>query len=400
MISDIEIQHDLSSALRVPLQRLMTSLEGLVLSQNVCNMDNYILVIDGQRFDKAMHILRGTLPPRQRILVISNFPGNNLVENWESISQINEKWWLLEGPPAALLRSKASDHAPSPTQHTPPPSPQGWPKISVIVVSYNQADYLGDCLHSILGQRYPNLECIVVDGDSTDGSKAILEEYRGQLAHLIIEPDRCQSHALNKGFCLATGEVMTWVCSDDLLEEGALLRVARAFAENKVDIVAGGCRIIDAQGENLVHYHNGFPFGKKVALSFGDLLSFQGVWELGMYFYQPEIFFSRQIWEASGGYIKEHLHFAMDYDLFLRFAMAGAIVIHIPYFLAIRRIHEDQKTQHTTMSYLPTVRNLLKEYKLLIEKAMNSSINKTSGDAKQEQIRELNASKEGLPQQL
>lgn len=379
VITDIESKHELSDALRVPLKRFnMNSLEGWIYAQNVCNANGYILVIDGHRYDRVINVLGGTLSSGQSILVTSVLPSNDEVEHWRSIHQIKDNWWLLEGPPVNLLHPNATDHDQAPPR-------QGWPKISVVVVSFNQANYVRNCLDSVLKQKYPNLEFIVVDGDSTDGTKEILEEYREWLSHLIIEPDKCQSDALNKGFFLATGDVMTWVCSDDFLEDGALFRVGRTFAENKVDLVAGGCRIIDAKEKNIVNHHNGLPFGKKIALSFGDLLSFRGVWELGMYFYQPDLFFSRQIWAASGGYIKEHLYFAMDYDLFLRFAMAGASVIHIPEFLAIRRIHESQKTKHTTMSYLPTIRNLLKEYKWLIEKTIDSAIDEASEEREKKQ---------------
>lgn len=385
VIADIEIKNEPPASLRVPLLRSnMTSLVSWLSCQNICTLDNYILVINSNQYDKVMNTLRGTMNSRQRVLLLSGSTNKKMPMQWQSISQIKKKWWLLEGPPADLLRTKDYDPLPPLPPSISPPV-QGWPKISVIVISYNQVEYIRDCLESIVAQKYPNLEFIVVDGNSSDGSKEILKEYQEYISHLIIEPDRCQSDALNKGFRLATGEVMTWICSDDLLEERSLFTVGRTFAKNKVDLIAGGCRIVDAKGKNLFNHHNGLPFGQKVALSFGDLLSFLGVWAHGLYFYQPDIFFSRRIWEASGGYIKEHLHFAMDYDLFLRFAMAGACVIHIPNFLAIRRIHEKQKTQHTTKSYLPTVRNLLKEYKLLIEKSIRLAINKEYGTEKKEQ---------------
>jgi len=315
-------------------------------------------VLDGGIIGKTIKILAGKLNPKQRMLVASDFLDTEITEQWASTTQVDERLWLLEGPSSELLRDACNFTEPA----------GGWPKISVVVVSYNQGDFIRDCLDSILDQGYPNPEFIVVDGNSTDGSMEILESYRDRLNHLIIEPDECQSDALNKGFKLATGDVMTWVCSDDLLEPGALFHVGRTYAETEVDVIAGGCRIINGLGEHLSNHHNGLPFGKTVNLSFGDLLSFLGVWELGMYFYQPEVFFSRRIWKASGGYIKEHLHFAMDYDLFLRFAMAGAKILHIPKYLALRRLHESQKTQHETMSYLPTIRNLFEEYRQLIEK--------------------------------
>ena len=360
----IEATVELPDSLCVPLKRFdLCSFEGWIRCQNTCWSPDFLLVMDGFHFNNGvLKILAGEFEAGQRILVFSSALNNEITDQWSSVTQIGDKLWLLEGPPASNLRCADDFVEPS----------NGWPKISVIIISYNQADYIVDCLDSILGQGYPNLEIIVVDGDSTDGTREILESYRKRFTHLIIEPDKCQSDALNKGFMLATGDLMTWVCSDDLLEPDALFYAGRAFAENNVALVAGGCRIINADGKSLYNHHNGLPLNEPVDLSFGDLLSFRGVWERGMYFYQPELFFSKRIWKTSGGYIKEHLHFAMDYDLFLRFAMAGAKIIHIPQYLAIRRVHKAQKTQHETMSYLPTIRYLLKEYRGLIDKVDSS----------------------------
>ena len=131
-----------------------------------------------------------------------------------------------------------------------------WPRISVVTVNYNQCNFLRDCLDSVLGQNYPNLDFIVIDGGSTDGSREILESYRDRLSHLVIEPDRGQSHALNKGFQLATGDVLTWLCSDDRLEPCALETVARVRSSQPCDIVVGGCRVIDGAGQTKLIHHS------------------------------------------------------------------------------------------------------------------------------------------------
>lgn len=237
-----------------------------------------------------------------------------------------------------------------------------WPRISVVTVSFNQADFLRDCLDSVLGQNYPNLDFIVIDGGSTDGSREILESYRDRLSHLVIEPDRGQSHALNKGFQLASGDVLTWLCSDDRLEPGALDAVARVRTGQDCDIIVGGCRVIDGGGQtNLIHY-SGFHRGCLSPLSFGDLASFTSTWQKGLYFYQPELFFTRDLWNRSGSHVKEHLHYAMDYELFLRFALSGARLYAVNQVLACSRQHQDQKTRHDVPMYLPTVRRILSDF--------------------------------------
>ena len=238
-----------------------------------------------------------------------------------------------------------------------------WPRISVVTVSFNQCNFLRECLDSVLGQNYPNLEYIVIDGGSTDGSCEILESYRHRLSHLVIEPDRGQSHALNKGFQLATGDVVTWLCSDDRLEPGALETVAHVRSIQACDIVAGGCRVIDAAGQTRLIHYSGFLRGCLSPLSFGDLASFTSTWQKGLYFYQPELFFTRDLWNRAGSHVKEHLHYAMDYELFLRFALSGARLFAVDQILACSRQHEDQKTRHDVPMYLPTVKRILSDFR-------------------------------------
>jgi GT2 family glycosyltransferase len=248
----------------------------------------------------------------------------------------------------------------------PPSESEGpWPKISVVTVSFNQAQYLEASIRSVLDQNYPNLEYVVVDGGSTDGSVEIIERYRDSIDVVIVEPDRGQSDALNKGFGHATGETMNWLCSDDLLEPGSLFEIGRAFRDTRADIIAGGCmRIGETRDEEHHLHHTRLPMGETVRLAPLDMLHFMRSWQASNYFFQPETFFSRRIWEASGAYLKEHLFYAMDYDLWLRMALAGATARHIPATIGCSRIHAAQKTQ-ADRKYLHQMRALMEEYKAM-----------------------------------
>ena len=267
----------------------------------------------------------------------------------EALLVVGESGWFASPPPIRLPALAAA------------PEPRAWPRISVVTVSFQQARFLEACLRSVLDQGYPDLEYIVVDGGSTDGSRAILERYRGRISRLVIEPDGGQSEALNKGLSLATGDILTWVCSDDCLEPGALFAVARAFAASGADMVAGGCRLLEEDGATAGIHHSGFVAGLTQPLSFGDLASFAGAWQRGLYFYQPEVFFTRDIWERAGRHLRDDLFYVMDYELFLRFALAGARLHAVPQILGCSRRHEAQKTRHEAPLYLPSVDRVLRD---------------------------------------
>ncbi len=236
-----------------------------------------------------------------------------------------------------------------------------WPKISVVTVSYNQADFLEECLLSVLDQNYPNLEYIVVDAVSDDGSIDILERYRSRIDTLLIEKDNGQSDGLNKGFDLATGEIYTWINSDDMLKPGALRRAALAFMEHGTDLVAGGCERTteDADNVTLLHF-SALPYLQPTPLGFAQNLIWQNSWEKGDYFFQPEVVFSARIWKSAGACLKDHLYWAMDWELWIRMAMAGADVVHIPDRIGVSREHPAQKTTGEEL-YLHQLLNILLE---------------------------------------
>ena len=220
------------------------------------------------------------------------------------------------------------------------PDGSNWPKISIIVPTLNQGRYIEETVQSIVSQNYPDVELIVVDGGSTDNTNEIVSRYRQHIHTYISEPDRGQSDAINKGFRLAAGSVLTWLNSDDQLAPGALHSIAFAFATHKVDMVSGICEIFKA-GKLIDRHIASCGDGP---LKIAELLDLDGCWNEGRFFYQPEVFFTRDIWMRAGGQVRDDLFYSMDYELWCRFAMAGARLHIIGTAIAKFRMHDGQKT--------------------------------------------------------
>ncbi len=220
------------------------------------------------------------------------------------------------------------------------PDGRPWPRISIVTPSLNQGRFIEETILSVLHQDYPAVEHIVMDGGSTDETADILARYQGRLAFAASEKDKGQSEAINKGFARASGEIMTWLNADDMLAPGALAAVALAFATSGADLVAGICVIHD-EGRVL---HRHLTAASDGPLSLAELLDLEGGWLEGEFFYQPEVFFSRALWQRAGGRVEENLYYSMDYELWLRFAEAGGVLHGIGRPLALFRVHPEQKT--------------------------------------------------------
>jgi glycosyltransferase involved in cell wall biosynthesis len=249
----------------------------------------------------------------------------------------------------------------------PPTMPSGkpWPKISIVTPSYNQGQYIEETIRSVLLQGYPNLEYIVFDGGSTDNTLMILNRYQSEINVCISEPDSGQSHALNKGFSLATGEILAWLNSDDLYCPNTMRDVALAFDSQSTDIVVGGCQIIKnySRFPSTTSHHCILPMNQVILLPFEKILDFQGSWLKGDFFFQPEVFWTKQIWDTVGGRVDQNLHFALDYEFWLRLARANARVLHIPEDLAMFRMHDTQKTSWTlALSDFPEYTEVIRRF--------------------------------------
>jgi glycosyltransferase involved in cell wall biosynthesis len=209
------------------------------------------------------------------------------------------------------------------------------PKISIIIPSYNTARFIEETLQSILNQRYSNAECIVVDGGSNDGTVDILKRYEGQVTWMS-EKDEGQSDAINKGLKLAGGDIVSYICADDVYEEDCFRKVAEFFDRNPGTMwVCGKCRIVDENGLETRRPITWYKTFWQRRYSFNRLLIMD-------FIPQPAVFWRKDLVNEIGFFdINEHL--AMDYDYWLR-----AAVRHAPGFiddyLARFRVHPRSKS--------------------------------------------------------
>jgi glycosyltransferase involved in cell wall biosynthesis len=207
-----------------------------------------------------------------------------------------------------------------------------YPKVSIITPSYNQGQFIEDTILSVLGQNYPNLEYIIIDGGSTDGTVEIIKKYEKQISYWVSEKDHGQSHALNKGFEIATGDILAWLNSDDLYMPGALFFIASQVADKQPGIYFGNCihfgesdNGVSTLGSNVVNAHKSYD------LAYWD------------YIIQPSAFWTSSAWHICGK-LREDLHFGFDWEWFLR-AKKMAIPFHsIARCLSMYRSHNAHKT--------------------------------------------------------
>ena len=232
----------------------------------------------------------------------------------------------------------------------PPTLPDGrsWPKISIVTPSLNQGKFIERTILSVLNQNYPNVEHIVMDGGSIDETLTILSRFSHCL-RVVSEKDSGQSNAINKGFRLCTGELFTWLNSDDMLAPDALAGMAMGFYSSGADIVAGVCQV-QKDGGILNRHMTTCGDGP---LPLDDLLDLDGIWMQGQFFYQPEVMFTRALWDRAGGRVDESLHYSMDYELWPRLRRAGAAKLHpIGRTIALFGVHPNQKTNRVE-DFLP-----------------------------------------------
>ena len=217
-------------------------------------------------------------------------------------------------------------------------------KISIIIPSYNQKDYIEETLCSILEQAYPHLELIVVDGKSTDGTLEVIKRYEKYISTFISEPDRGQTHAINKGLKLFTGEIWSYLNSDDLISSGSLRRIAECFENSSVNWVGGISDMFD-ENKHLGLIKPELPSNLKEYLT---------PWNRTSKYVFPcsnVCFMRRRIFDSCG-YFDESYDYSMDIEYYVRAIFKGEFKqFLIPEVIGKWRWHSNSKTLKKGIAY-------------------------------------------------
>jgi hypothetical protein len=222
------------------------------------------------------------------------------------------------------------------------PDGQPWPRVSVVTPSYNQAEFIEETIRSVLLQGYPELEYIIIDGGSTDRSLEIIRKYQPWLAYWLSEPDRGQTHAINKGWDRATGDILAYINTDDSYLHGAIGTAVQEFcAKPDVGMVYGIAIIVDEAGKELKTWE-AQPFNLNVMFTVGSIVP------------QPAAFFSKNGLKTVGP-LSEKWEMIMDYEFCIRIGMQFPAVC-VPRTLARFRCHAQSKTR---LRFEATARELI-----------------------------------------
>ena len=229
--------------------------------------------------------------------------------------------------------------------------PENLPKISIVTPSFNQGEYVGWTVRSVLLQRYPNLEYIFMDGGSNDTTFSVVEPYMHRFAHFQSARDKGQADAVANGFARSTGEIMGYLNSDDMLAPGALMTVARFFRDNPTVDAVYSHRVTVGSKNQAVNYWI-LPPHCSALMKRWDLIP------------QETCFWRRRLYEKCGN-IDAGYRFALDYDLFVRYMNAGRFA-RINCFLGAFRFHENAKTSRLIAEVgYAEIKKVQAKYKLL-----------------------------------
>jgi glycosyltransferase involved in cell wall biosynthesis len=219
------------------------------------------------------------------------------------------------------------------------------PLVTVVTPSYNQGQFIRATIESVLSQDYPHLEYIIMDGGSTDETAAVVKDYASRLT-FISEKDRGQSHAINKGFTMARGKVLSWLNSDDLYLPGAIRTAVDGFARNpQAGAVYGEGYLIDREGK----ISGRFPYTEPINL-----------WKLvylSDYILQQTVYFRRDVLDDVG-YLDEELHYSMDWDILVRIASKYPLE-YVPEYMGCLREYADAKSSAGGKRRIRELRDLL-----------------------------------------
>lgn len=210
-----------------------------------------------------------------------------------------------------------------------------FPKISVITPSYNQGEFIEQTILSVIGQQYPNLEYIIIDGGSSDNTLDIIQKYDSFIKFWVSEADKGQSQAINKGLKKSTGDILCWLNSDDYYLPGTLIDVGKRISVDRVELLFGNAIHLN-EITNKTHGSFFNPFKN------WDILQ-------GSYLVQPSSFWTKKTFDLVGP-LREDLHFGFDWEWYARAQSKQVTFIPSEKYYSVYRMHENQKSNNGDLS--------------------------------------------------
>ena len=220
-------------------------------------------------------------------------------------------------------------------------------KLSIITPSFNQGQFIEQCINSVINQDYPNIEYLIIDGASSDQTVDIIKKYEANITYWVSEKDSGQTSAINKGIIKSSGEIVAYLCSDDYYAPGIAKFIMNKFiSDPNLDMIYGNCTFVDEQG--YIQRHK-----KSINFSRNKLLRRNIIW-------QPTVFIRKYVFDEVGLF-DEELHYAMDYEFWLRISEKFNIV-NIDKDLAFYRWHKNSKTITSEIKHLKEAYSIARKY--------------------------------------
>ncbi len=222
------------------------------------------------------------------------------------------------------------------------------PKISVITPSFNQGQFIEETILSVIGQNYPNLEYIIMDGGSSDNTVDVIKKYENQITFWKSSKDKGQADAINSGFQKATGDIICWLNSDDYFMPGTLHYIASKVDISKAEIFAGNC----------------FHFKENASLAYGSNVEYASrnfdIRDYDFYI-QPSTFWTKKAWDLNGP-LNEEYHFCFDWEWFIRAKEKGIDSVFTTKYLSAYRLHENHKSGSGDDKRIKEIQNIYSFY--------------------------------------
>ncbi|RJQ25835.1 glycosyltransferase [Candidatus Parcubacteria bacterium] len=232
------------------------------------------------------------------------------------------------------------------------PESSSWPRISIITPSLNQGQFIEETIRSVLLQGYPDIEYIIMDGGSSDDSISVIRKYSYWLSYWESKPDRGQAHAINRGFKHASGQINSYLNSDDFYMPAALEAVSFSFNRNHInDLFVGNCVVFNEKQIREIWIPQ-LPINRNTVL-------------IRSVFAQPACFWTNQIHDSLGG-LNESFSYCLDQEFFIRILLNNKLPVHVNKTLASFRMHEGSKTLSSKLSFYSETISIIKMYSYVI----------------------------------